>query len=177
MKILQKKYLPTQLIFLLFISITSFGQTTPAKNRNLLTSKYAGQYEYGHNVEKERIGYLLIFPESDSTVLFYMDLNRGAPSYNMGSLYGRIKIFNDTATFFTKFDSLGKGCEFSFHFTSIKIDIITINGRDDCYFGYGVYADGHFKKKSNKINEYFENAEGRKIYFNKIRPEDYYKND
>jgi hypothetical protein len=146
-------------------------------NRNLLTTKYAGQYRYGHNIQKESIGYLQIYPESDSTVLFYIDLNRGAPSYNMGSLYGRVKIVYDSGTFVTKFDTLGKGCELLFHFFRSKIEINMINNRDDCYFGYGVYADGNFRKESNTITEYFENAEGKKIDFKKTKPEDYYKDN
>jgi hypothetical protein len=165
------------IIFLLLISIECCGQTKSTSNRILLTLKYAGQYGYGRNVEKERIGYLQIFPETDSTVLFYMDLNRGAPSYNMGALYGRVRIVNDTGTFFIKFDTLSKGCKLLFHFSKSKIDISTDGEQDDCYFGNGVEADGSFKKYSNKTKLYFENQEGKKIYFIETKPESYYKDN
>jgi hypothetical protein len=105
------------LIILLSSSIASLGQTGTTKTQKRLTSKYSGWYEYGRNIEKGRIGYILIYPETDNMILLYMELNRGAPSYNMGDLYGRIKIVNDTGTFFTRFDSMEKGCEFSFHFS------------------------------------------------------------
>ena len=165
------------IIFLLFISVNSFGQTKPTRNRILPTSKYAGEYGYGHNIEKERIGYLQVYAESDSTILFYMDLNRGAPSYNMGALYGRVRIVNDSGTSFTKFDTLSNGCKLLFYFSKDKIDISTIGEQDDCYFGNGVEADGSFKKYSNKTKPYFENQEGKKIYFKKTKPDDYYKDN
>ncbi len=165
------------IIFLLFISIGGFGQTEAARNGVLLTSKYAGQYGYGRNIEKERIGYLQVYAESDSTILFYMDLNRGAPSYNMGALYGRVRIAHDTGTFFMMFDTLSKGCKLLFHFFNGKFDISTIGEQDDCYFGYGVEADGSFKQYSNKSKPYFENQEGKKIYFNETKPDGYYKDN
>ena len=56
------------------------------------TIKYTGTYQLGDDIEKERIGTITIYPETDTTVLFYIDLNRGAPSYNMGQLYGRLKV-------------------------------------------------------------------------------------
>jgi hypothetical protein len=113
------------IIFLLFISIGGFGQTKTNRNRILQTSKYAGGYEYGTNVEKERIGNIQVYAESDSTILFYMDLNRGAPSYNMGALYGRVRIVHDTGMFFTKFDTLENGCKLAFHFFGNKIVVAT----------------------------------------------------
>jgi hypothetical protein len=163
------------LIALLSISIVGLGQTGTTNSHKCLTSKYAGWYEYGRNIEKGRIGYLLIYPETDSTILFYIGLNRGAPSHNMGNLYGRIKILNDTGTFFTRFDSLEKGCELSFHFSNSKIEIITLNDRGDCEFGFGVYADGNFQKISDKVKEFFQDMEGKKVYFIKTKPENYYK--
>jgi hypothetical protein len=169
--------LKLRLIFPIFISAACFGQSNPAKNRILSTTKYAGEYGYGRNVEKERIGNLQVYAESDSTILFYMDLNRGAPSYNMGALYGRVRIVNDSGTSFTKFDTLSKGCKLLFHFSNSKIDISTDGEQDDCYFGNGVEADGSFKKYSNKTKPYFENQEGKKIYFIETKPESYYKDN
>jgi hypothetical protein len=93
----------------------------------------------------------------------------------MGSLYGRAKILKDSGNFFSSFRSSEKGCAFSFRFSKTKVEIITSNDQDDCEFGFGVYADGVFQRKSNKKAEYFEDREGKRIYFEKTRPEDYYK--
>ena len=167
------------LIIPLLFSIAGLGQTTSTKIRKLPTSKYQGFYWYGKDVEKSSIGALLIYPETDSTVLFYIDLNRGAPSYNMGSLYGRIKVINDSGIFYSESDSLGslgKGCKFLMQFFQNKIKIETIEDYYDCGFGYGVDVDGEFIKKSNKKIDYFEDQEGKKIYFEKTKPQEYYKN-
>ena len=160
---------------LLIIAFTSFGKTKTAKTNMLLTSKYSGFYSYGKNIEKERVVSILIYAETDSTILFYIDLNRGAPSYNMGSLYGRVKIKNDGGTFFTKYDYAENGCKWSLNFTKNSLIIKTIDNQYDCEFGHAVFADGTFKRKSNKIQDYFEEMEGEKVYFTKTTPEDYYK--
>jgi hypothetical protein len=162
----------TVVISLLFCSVISFGQT---KTNALLTSKYTGTYGYGRHIEKERIGTIFIVPETDTTILFYIDLNRGAPSYNMGSLYGRVKIVNNRGTFSTSFDSSGKGCKWTFLFSKNSLTIETVDGQDYCGFGYAVIADGVFKRTSNKFISSFEDMEGKKIYFSKTKPEDYYK--
>lgn len=48
---------------------------------------YAGSYSFGSNVEKRSVGSLIVYPETDSTILFYFQGNKGAPSYNIGQLY------------------------------------------------------------------------------------------
>ena len=162
----------TAAISLLLFSVISFGQT---KTNKFLTSKYTGTYAYGRDIEKERIGTIFIFPETDTTILFYIDLNRGAPSYNMGSLYGRVKIVSNKGTFSTSFDSSNKGCKWTFLFSKNNLTIKTVDEQDYCGFGYAVFADGVFKRTSNRIISSFEDMEGKKIYFTKTKPEDYYK--
>ncbi len=159
----------------LFFSIITYGQTKVKKTDKRLTSKYAGTYSYGKDIEKGRIGTIFIYSETDSTILFYIDLNRGAPSYNMGSLYGRVKIINGSGTFFTKFDYSENSCKWNFRFLKNDLTIKTVDEQDDCGFGYAVIADGIFRKTSNKMLNYFEDMEGKKIYFKNTKPEDYYK--
>jgi hypothetical protein len=55
----------------------------------LATTKYGGTYSFGDNAEKGPVGHLSVYPESDSSLLFYLDVNKGAPSFNMGMLLGR----------------------------------------------------------------------------------------
>ena len=41
---------------------------------------------------------LTVYPESDSTILFQVDANGGAPAYNMANVFGRAHLRGDTAT-------------------------------------------------------------------------------
>ena len=94
----------------------------------------------------------------------------------MGYLYGRVKIVNDRGTFFTTFDSVSNGCKLAFLFSKNNLTIETVDGQDYCGFGYAVIADGAFKRRSKKLISSFEDMEGKKIYFSKTKPEDYYEN-
>src|SRR5690606_21924722 len=101
-------------------------------------------------------------------------LSKGAPSYNMGTIYGRVKLVNGQGIFFTKQEWSENGCKLNFVFDEDKNLVIeTILPHDDCLFGNGVYADGTFDKESNKIPDYFEDGDGSKIYFKNTKPEDY----
>ncbi len=134
------------IVGLLSFAFCSRGQGTTEKINKLVTSKYAGTYSFGANIDKERIGTIFIYPETDTTVLFYIDLNRGAPSYNMGSLYGRVRITDGDGTFHSKLDFGDKGCKWTFRFSRNNLIIETVAGQDECGFGAHVFADGEFKK-------------------------------
>lgn len=161
---------------LLVFSLTTSGQTSTRFATKPLTSRYAGIYNYGSGGGKGAVGSIVIYPETDTTVLFYIDLNKGKPSFNMGSLYGRVIVNKEKGTFRTTFEQEDKGCEWSFNFAKNSLSIKTIFGSANCGFGNAVYADGKFKKRSNRIVQYFENMEGDKVYFWKTKPEDYYMN-
>lgn len=161
------------LSWLLLLSITSNGQTPPPSTKKLLTTNYAGEYKYGTNIEKERIGIVTIYPETDSTVLFYLESNRGAPSYNSGAIYGRVNIKNDSGIFFMIFDVAIEGCKLKFDFTKKRLTIHTIDPDDECGFGFDVFADGVFKRKSKKQVNHFVDREGNTICFATTKPEDY----
>ena len=94
---------------------------------------------YGTNIEKERIGNISVFPETDTTILFYVDVNQGAPSYNMGELYGRVKIIDGRGTFYIKLDSSDKGCKWGFKFSKSMLSLKTIGDYFDCGFGNAVF--------------------------------------
>jgi hypothetical protein len=155
-----------RLIYILTImSFVSYGQT---KTRVLETKKYGGTFSY----EKGKVngsGKILIYPETDTTVLFYIDVNRGAPSYNMGSLYGRLKIINGQGNY----ESKDKGSRWTLQFSKNRITIGTVAESYDCGFGNGVTADGIFEQTSKIIPDYFVNGEGTKYYFTTTTPEKY----
>jgi hypothetical protein len=158
----------TFLFLLLMVTLLSLGQTNKAKLR---TAKYAGVFSHGKNIEEGSIGSISFYPESDTTVIFYIDLNRGAPSYNMGALCGRIKIINGKGIFKSSRDDV-EICKWAFQFSKNILVIETLEHKDNCSFGGGVYADATYYRKSKKIPKSFINQEGERIYFDKIKPDD-----
>jgi len=120
-------------------------------------------------------GNAIIYPENDSTILFYLDVSQGAPSFNMGSVYGRVKIHNSKGVFYSKTDYDERGCKLSFNFIKNNLLIKTIEPFNECGFGNGVEADGTFNKTSSITPSYFEDMEGTKVYFKNTKPEHYNK--
>ena len=117
---------------------------------------------------------MTVFSESDTTVLFFIDVNKGAPSYNMGQLYGRMKVKENKGNY-SKTDSLDISCKLECEFKDDKLIITVFDNQDKCGFGYGVYPDGTYKRKTHKIPLYFIDATETKVYFKKIKPEDWIK--
>ncbi len=157
-----------QIIFLtvIFSLSSAYAQT-------FKTSKLTGIYNYGSSAEKGAVAQVIVYPESDTTILFYFESNIGLPSYNMGSIYGRLKIFADTGTFINDSTST---CKSFFDFKKNKLILTADFGKIDCGFGHGVFMNGQFKKVSSKLTDKFNDLEGKEYYFNKTRPEDYFKN-
>jgi len=149
-------------------------QTAYSQGRAFKTSKYAGTYILG-NVRSNNGGASIeVYPESDSTVLFYVHIQRGAPSHNSGRLYGRMRILDGSGLFNTKFDFLENSCRWKITTTSKAFILTTVNNQYDCAFGNGVVADGEYKKISSKKPECFVQGDGQKVYFAKVKPEKYY---
>lgn len=157
------------IICLFFGTFFSSGQTTQK------TIKYAGLYDMGGDIEKGRVGSVMVYPETDSTILFYFDLNRGAPSYNSGELYGRLKVINGKGLFYWKSIDSEIGCKLGFQFSEKLLTVEHIQNQDACGFGFSVWANGEYLQKSTEIPVYFENPERTRIYFSKTTPEEYNK--
>jgi hypothetical protein len=166
-----------KLIFLtgfLLLALISFGQSKAKTPESLFTSKYAGYYGLGDNAEKERVASFIVYPESDTTILFFFDSNTGPPSYSMGSYYGRVTIKGDTGIFYKKVDlSLNSACKWKFIFSKKKLILQTMEGQYNCGFGHGVVADGEFKQESSKIIEECLDLDGQAINFRTLKPEKY----
>jgi hypothetical protein len=151
---------------LILFSFTANGQT---EGKRLQTSKYSGTFSYSKG-KSGPSGSILIYPESDSTVLFYIDINTGAPSYNMGSLYGRLKMSKGQGSFV----SVDHTCQWQIQVSDDKLTIRTINEFNACGFGNGVIIDGVFGRTSRKTPDHFINQEGTKYFFKTTTPEKYY---
>lgn len=159
------------------ISCNSTKTTSQTKQSSILdTEKYTGVYFYGDDIEKGATGYITLFAETDSTVLFHISLNRGPKSYNSGELYERITLEDGKGTFqFTEYTYQEKSCKWD---VSIKNDTLIISTIDDnynCGFGHNVFADGTYTRKNKTKPEFFEDRLGSKTYFSKTSPEEYYK--
>jgi hypothetical protein len=159
------------LLLLLFFGLPAFcfGQAANL----LLTNKHAGVYSWESTRAEGPSGEVTVYPETNSTILFYLYKNRGEPSFNMGDLYGRVTITNGTGVF-NNANYPGSNCKFKISFSGEKLNIETLEGKEDCGFGGGIYADGEFTRTSTKKPEYFEGNE-RKVYFKTTKPEQFYR--
>ena len=161
------------LIGLLTATIFGFAQTKNSKS--VVTDKYSGIYSFGENVEKGPVGSVTVFAETDTTILFFIDICRGAPSYNLGQLYGRLKIENGKGIYFSKYDFDEKGCKWEVTIDNNTLTIKTIYDCFECGFGGNVIADNKYIRKTLTKPEYFTDGEGTKVFFNKTSPENYAK--
>ncbi|MCZ8021712.1 MAG: hypothetical protein O9294_08125 [Cytophagales bacterium] len=161
---------------LLIIKILIFTITnvTYSQNSNV-TSNYSGQYILSDK-NKNRNGTIMIYSESDSTLLFYLELTSGKPSYNVGNLYGRISIKNAVGEYLGNSLGTQSQCELIFEFSKNQLTITYSENKNDCGFGHSVYANGTYKLKTIISTNYFQDLEGRKVYFKETSPEEYYKN-
>lgn len=131
---------------------------------SLSTRKFAGLYTYGANAEKEAVGTLFIYPETDSTVIFHLEIMKGPPSYNSGTATGSLLIAGDTATWS---ESAAAECKLRFRFTDSSAVIETIED-ENCGFGGNVAADHTYTHTDHSIPEYFINPEGDTSRFDHI---------
>jgi hypothetical protein len=131
---------------------------------------HSGTYLLGQNIEEGSVGTVLIYSVNDSVYFFNLDLNRGAPSYNMGWLSGEIIIKNNIGIF--KSEDVDYPCALNFEFHPDSLLITYEKGQDDCGFGHGVFADYTYLRKSKDKPEFYQTGEGDTVYFkNLIRGE------
>ena len=149
------------ILSVLAVIASGCGQT-----RNNATRKYAGIYTFGDTSKdsEERNGTLYLYPETDSTMLFYIFVINGAPSYNSGSIDGRIKIHDLKAVFRKRFSYEQTDCcvlRFEFNENTLTV----IEDEIGCGFGHNVYIGDTFRRTSSKIPEYYTAITNDKVYF------------
>lgn len=157
------------LIGFLLTSLIGFAQSNNSKP--YLTTKYSGVYSFGKNIEKETVGHVTVYSETDTTILFYIDICRGGPSYNLGQLYGRLEIEDGIGFYFLKENYNKKGCKLRFKFDNKILSINTLDECSECGFGGNVIADNRYVRKALTTPKYFTNGEGKKVFFNLTSPE------
>jgi hypothetical protein len=153
------------------LSAISLSADEPAKRH---TARFAGTYMFGSAIHKDADvkdddyvgpgGTVLLYPESDSTMLFYMEVEKGEPANSIGRLTGKISLKSNKGIF-TMNNSQGIPiCKLSFQIEKRFLDIRTVDGLNDCGFGPGVRADNRFFRYSGEIPECYE-MEGKKTCF------------
>lgn len=153
------------------LSAISLTADEPAKRH---TARFAGTYMFGSAIHKDADvkdddyvgpgGTVLLYPESDSTMLFYMEVEKGEPANSIGRLTGKISLKSNKGIF-TMNNSQGIPiCKLSFQIEKRFLDIRTVDGLNDCGFGPGVRADNRFFRYSGEIPECYE-VEGKKTCF------------
>ena len=162
-----------QIFYFIIVCLLAFSSHGFAQQSSRL-AKYAGKYSYGKDSDEGHGGTILIHPDTDSTFLFFLRVNKGVPSYNTGELYGRLKIKFGIGLFYAKSNADSKGCKLLFRISESKLEIETLEECNECGFDRGVYADGNYVHGDRKKPEYFIDFKKTKIYFNKTKPEEYY---
>lgn len=110
------------LIILLLIARAVYGQEI----------EYEGVYSYGTTAENGRIGVVYVYPNSENTLLFYLELNRGAPSYNSGAIVGQMNIYSPGKANFAMVKENDRiDCRMNFLFTKDSLYIRTNNNADN----------------------------------------------
>ena len=179
----------TSFYLIVVLTIYSCGYTDSAENKTSekATSQTSGKqeteikpslniggtYSFGDNVEKGPIGSVIVYPLTDNTALFFLDVCRGAPSYNLGQMFGQMTIKNNIGVYDSKLDDDDLNCLMKFEFNSDQLIVTTGDGRDDCGFGHAVHADNTYKLVNKSIPKYFINGEGDTIQFKGLTVEKY----
>ena len=147
------------IVFIILIPCSMYGQGID----------YGGVYSYGTTADSGHVGTIYIYPDSDSTLLFYLELNRGAPSYNSGAIVGQMNIYSPGEADFTIIKEEDRiNCSMNFWFTNDSLYIRTNDQADDCGYGYGIYSDGDFKRICPDTPESFIDGSGNRFLFKKL---------
>ena len=134
-----------------------------------------GTYSFGDDVEKGPVGSVKIYPLTNNTALFYLDVCRGAPSYNQGQFFGQMTIKDNIGIFSTKDEVEDLDCILKFEFSKEQLKIATEPGHDNCGFGGNVYADNIYYLIDKSNPKYFIEPEGDTIIFKGLTVEKYEK--
>ena len=134
------------------------------------TSKYAGTYNF--KGDDSLSGYLIVYPETDSTMLFYIHRAATKPIYETWGNYGRMHMNLNTniGVYYRGDKSLGMQCMLIFQFLNGRVFVPRDKAHDKCLYSprnsENVMAYGEYDiSDSNKVN-YFIYSKKDTIYFN-----------
>lgn len=127
---------------------------------------YEGIYTFGDTEKREEHhGEVYVYPGNDSTALFYLYVNKGAPAYNSGSIDGRIMLINGKGIFRKHIPYEDNDCILYFEFAGNTLSIKEDDTDCDCGFGFEVYADGTYLRTFFEIPKFYTTITNEKIFF------------
>lgn len=96
-------------------------------------------------------GRIQIFRLAEDKVVMTFEINKGAPSYNSGSIVDTLTYTTNNVTYTDP--EYYPGCKITFDFDSEGVNVKQHRAQSDygCGFGNGVEAHGYFRKTSGKI--------------------------
>ena len=80
--------------------------------------------------------------KGEPSLQFYVNCNRGGPSYNQGILSGQFQLIEPNVGDF-KTDAFGQ-CELRFNFNETGVEVTQTGADFECGFGAGVIATGSY---------------------------------
>lgn len=168
------KYFLLIFVAMFFVACSSETANTNSDSANSDTaivqstafdSPIGGVYAFGTNSAEGAVGSVMIYPESDSTFLFYIDFNRGAPSYNMAMLAARGKIVGDTGFYINEVPDEVEACKIKFYF---KKDFVQLENEErNCSFGANCMIDRVYDRRG-ATPEFYVGPEGDTVYFSNL---------
>ena len=136
------------------------------------TMRYAGEYRWREDEKDDMGGTLTVYPESDSTILFQVDANGGAPAYNMAGVFGRAHLRGDTATYFGKAPEDKHGCRLKIGFSPKAAKVILVSqGENDCYFGGSFTPEATYRRTSHAVPQQVISAGNDTLRFAHLPPD------
>lgn len=135
-------------------------------------SLYSGIYTFGNTSADEKApqGEAYFYPYDDSTLLFYVYVNIGAPAYNSGAIDGRITVRNGKATYRTHLDTAENDCVLHFDFRGDTLTVAQGSyNHCDCGFGNRVFLNDTFVRTTPDIPQYFVTIANDTVYFSQLK--------
>lgn len=152
------------------VSSTPSSETHAEVTEKIKPLSIVGTYSFGTNLEKGALGKVYVYPTTDSTAVFYLDVSEGAPDYTLTTLYAEMLVKDNVGTYDSKKDKHGEeqygdsfsNCVMKFEF---KEGEVTVKSEvNECGFGKDVSIYSTYKLVSETAPKYFENIQGTKSY-------------
>lgn len=145
------------------------------ENNELSAYQIGGSYEFGSDAEVEAVGSLLVYPLSEESAYFFVSVCIGAPSYNLGDMFGLMKKSSRNGEFYSDGKNSYFDCKLTFKFFGNKVKITTDESTPCEFGGSGVSANYTYTLSDKNIPKTFTNNENKTFRFDKTTLKSYYK--
>jgi len=146
-----------------------------SKENGISAFKIGGSYAFGSDVEIEPVGSLKVYPISDESAYFFVSVCIGAPSYNLGDMFGLMTKSSGDGEFYSDGKDSYFNCKLKFKFMNDKVKITTDESTPCEFGGSGVSADYTYTLSDKNIPKTFTNNENNTFRFDRTTLKSYYK--